>query len=100
VGEQVKYYHFIFLAASAVLYLGHYADVRSTVLEKNKIWRNKDGGIDTKKYMAAAVGINAAAFALGYFGNSPASWLIASALVAARGIWAFRTASRNRKLKK
>jgi hypothetical protein len=94
VGEQVKYYHFIFLAASAVLYLGHYADVRSTVLEKNKIWRNKDGGIDTKKYMAAAV------FALGYFGNSPASWLIASALVAARGIWAFRTASRNRKLKK
>jgi hypothetical protein len=101
--EMEIIYYIIFLAASAVLYLGHYADARSTVLEKNRIWRNKDGGIDTKKYMAAAAGINLIGLAIGYFGEREGHawlWLVASAVLAARGVWAFRTASRNRKLKR
>jgi hypothetical protein len=101
--EMEIIYYLIFLAASLLLYLGHWADAKSTVLEKNRIWRNEQGGIDTKKYMAAAVVINLIALAVGYFGEREGHawlWLVASAVLAARGVWAFRTASRNRKLKR
>jgi hypothetical protein len=96
-------YYIIFALASLLLYLGHLADIKSTVLEKNKIWRDKDGGINATKYMLAAVVINLVAFCIGFFGAREGHawmWIVASGIVAARGVWAFRAAARNRKLKK